>query len=164
MTTIPDISNPRPSTGPSPSPGIDLPVIQWPEVSAHFAEFAKPSKPRIKTQEIWVTFAKHGIHRYPTAPDEVAYLRIDHRHLFKFKVSITVHHDDREIEFHMFQNWLMGLYEAGDLKLDHKSCEMIASDLITMIEGKYDCTSREVKVEVSEDGECGAVVSSLPRY
>ena len=109
-----------------------------------------------RSSTIWVTFDRHGIHRYPDAPDEVSYLRHPHRHLFKFKVTIPVFHNDREVEFHMLQNWLTGLYEAGDLQLDYKSCEMIASELADKIVAKY---SRDVTVEVSEDGECGAVVT-----
>lgn len=109
---------------------------------------------------IWVTFQRHGLHRYPLAPNDVAYLRSIHRHLFKFKVSIQVHHDDREIEFHQFQNWLESLYDEQHLKLDYKSCEMIAEELLAQVALKY--PSRWVEIEVSEDGECGAVLVWTP--
>lgn len=112
---------------------------------------------------IWVKFTRHGIHRYPNAPEEVAYLRDPHRHLFYFKASITVFHNDREIEFHMFQNWLLSLFDTGVLQLDYKSCEMIAKELLTEITTKYDCSNRDVSVEVSEDDECGAVVTMSNR-
>jgi hypothetical protein len=49
---------------------------------------------------IWVTFQRAGIHRYPDAPDDVGYLANNHRHQFKFKVSIEVFHMNRELEFH----------------------------------------------------------------
>ena len=106
---------------------------------------------------IWVKFQKKGLHRYPTAStapelNDVSYLGYPHRHLFKFKVGIEVFHDDRDIEFHQFLNWLEGLYQ-GTLDLDYKSCEMIADDLAGQIQEKYD--GRDIKIEVSEDGECG---------
>ena len=105
---------------------------------------------------IWVTFARHGIHCYPEAPFEVAYLRQPHRHLFQFKVSMPVFHDDREVEFHMLQNWIARQYETGVLNFDYKSCEMLAHELASALVDKY---ARSITVEVSEDGECGAVVS-----
>lgn len=109
---------------------------------------------------IWVTWALPGIHCYPNAPEDVEYLRHPHRHLFHFKASITVFHDDREIEFHQMKNWLTSLYSEGTLQLDYKSCEMLAQDLIDKILAHYDCGNRNVSVEVSEDGECGAIVTS----
>jgi hypothetical protein len=112
--------------------------------------------------DIWVTFDKVGFHRYPDAPEEVSYLRETHRHVFMFKVEIQVFHDDREIEFHMFKNWLTSLYEGGDLQVDYKSCEMLAQELIDKIVLKYNCSMRTVAVTVSEDGECGATVFSRP--
>lgn len=111
---------------------------------------------------VWVTFDKVGFHCYPDAPEEVAYLKDRHRHVFKFFVEITVTHDDREIEFHMLKNWITSLYDHGALEVDHKSCEMLANDLLHRIVRKYDCTFRNVRVTVSEDGECGATVFSEP--
>lgn len=110
---------------------------------------------------IYVTFQKKGLHRYPAASQDpklrdVSYLGNEHRHLFKFKVSIAVEHDDRELEFHQFLNWLESLYEQGILELDFKSCEMIADDLYEHIQYVY--PKRKVIIEVSEDGECGCVV------
>ena len=114
---------------------------------------------------IWVTFDKVGFHKYPDAPDEVAYLRDRHRHVFKFRVTVEVTHNDREIEFHMLKNWLMSLYDSKALEVDYKSCEMLAEDLLSKISSKYGVLAgtgnnavREMSVEVSEDGECGAIV------
>lgn len=134
---------------------------------------AKPGERAVNLQQrmnstmVWVTFDKVGFHRYPDAPDEVAYLRDRHRHVFKFRVAISVFHDDREIEFHMMKNWLLSLYEDGAtslraLEVDHKSCEMLAQDLMDQILKKYDCLKRRVVVDVSEDGECGASLFSEP--
>lgn len=113
---------------------------------------------------IWVTFQKEGIHCYPAASSDptlatgdeydVSYLASPHRHIFHFRVSIEVEHSDRAIEFIQFKRWMENLYKGGTLQLDYKSCEMIAEDLYVQIAGKY--PGRDVKIEVSEDGENGA--------
>lgn len=115
---------------------------------------------------IWVTFEKEGIHKYPDAltnpklatGDEydVSFLGYPHRHMFKFKVWIEVFHDDRDIEFIQFKRWLENQYRDGVLQLDHKSCEMISDDLYDVIKSRY--PDRNVKIEVSEDGENGSYV------
>jgi len=115
---------------------------------------------------IWVTFQKEGIHRYPAAltdPDlaDVKFLGYDHRHIFKFKVSIGVTHDDRDIEFILFKRWLESLYQ-GTLALDHRSCEQIANELLHIITQRY--TGRDVIIEVSEDGENGCTLNYSQRY
>ena len=128
---------------------------------------------------IWVTFQKEGIHKYPAALDDpklatgdwddVSFLGYPHRHMFHFRVSIEVFHDDREIEFIQFSRWLQRLYTVGGnetsgsagntvLELDYKSCEMIADDLFLEIRKRYG-SNREVHIEVSEDGENGCVVT-----
>lgn len=114
-----------------------------------------------KTTKVWVTFQRKGIHRYPAAATEeilkdVDYLGYPHRHLFKFKVSIDVFHNDRDIEFHQFLNWLESLYDEGTLALDYRSCEMISDDLAAKINDKF--PNREVTIDVSEDGEVGSYV------
>lgn len=110
--------------------------------------------------KIWVTFSIPGVHRYPEAPEDVAYLRNLHRHLFKFKITLQVFHDDRDIEFHQLLNWCRAQYQ-GDLSVDYKSCEMLARDLATRLT-TYSSVPRMIEVEVSEDGECGAVVILNP--
>ena len=77
--------------------------------------------------------------------------------MFHFKIAIEVFHDDREIEFIQFKRWLENLYGKGVLELDYKSCEMMATDLYQQISEKY--PKREVTIEVSEDGENGAVIT-----
>jgi len=117
--------------------------------------------------KIWVTFRREGIHKFPAAltdpkfktGDEydVSFLGYPHRHMFHFKIAIEVFHDDREIEFIQFKRWLENLYGKGVLELDYKSCEMMATDLYQQISEKY--PKREVTIEVSEDGENGAVIT-----
>jgi hypothetical protein len=115
---------------------------------------------------IWVTFQKEGMHKYPAAltdpalatGDEydVSFLGYPHRHIFHFKVWISVTHDDRDIEFIQFKRWLLNLYKDSILALDYKSCEMMSEDLYQQISQKY--PNREVWIEVSEDGENGSFI------
>lgn len=113
---------------------------------------------------IWVSFSKEGIHKYPAAltdpalatGDEydVSFLGYPHRHIFQFKVAISVTHNDRDIEFIQFKRWLEKLYNENTLELNYRSCEMIAEDLYAKINTRY--PNREVWIDVSEDGENGA--------
>ena len=124
-------------------------------------------------RQIWVTFRKEGIHRYPAAATDpalctageydVAFLASPHRHIFHFRVSIDVFHNDRDIEFIQFKRWLENLYSGNNgnqgsvLELDFKSCEMLADDLYLQIAGRY--PGRAIVIEVSEDGENGCSIS-----
>ena len=108
---------------------------------------------------IYVTFQQEGIHAYPAAASDpnladVSFLGSPHRHMFHFKVGISVVHNDRDIEFIQFKRWLQSLYGTGVLELNFKSCEMIAQDLYAQISARY--PGRTVSVDVSEDGENGA--------
>ena len=115
---------------------------------------------------IWVTFRKEGIHKYPAAltdpslatGDEydVSFLGYPHRHIFHFRVWISVEHSDRDIEFIQFKRWLENLYNDATLKLDYKSCEMMSDELYGVIAAKY--PNREIWIEVSEDGENGSFI------
>jgi len=117
-------------------------------------------------RKIWVTFRKEGIHRYPAAAvredlntvDEydVTFLSYPHRHIFHFRVWIDVVHNDRDIEFIQFKRWLENLYATSTLKLEWKSCEMIADDLYIQIAERY--PNRAVWIEVAEDGENGCLI------
>lgn len=109
---------------------------------------------------IWVKTQFHGVHCYPEAPSEVDYLRSVHRHLFKVKATVQVHHDDREVEFHMMQNFIDSLYTEKNLDVNRKSCEMLAKELLDTLISKYG-NKRDYRVEVSEDGECGAFIELL---
>ena len=130
-----------------------------------------------KSSMIWVTFQKEGIHKYPAALDDpklatggwddVSFLGYPHRHIFKFRVSIEVFHNDRDIEFIQFKRWLQRLYDMAPdsseghdntkvLELDYKSCEMISDELFEKIAERY--PERSVHIEVSEDGENGCFI------
>jgi len=105
---------------------------------------------------IWVTVQEEGYHSYPTAPEPVFHLRNIHRHLFKIKVWIEVVHNDRDIEFLMFKEFVQGETSTIIRNMDTAtSCEMISDELFNRINKKY--PSREVWIEVSEDGENGSL-------
>lgn len=116
---------------------------------------------------VWVKFTKEGIHKYPAAltdpklatGDEydVSFLGYPHRHIFHFKVSIEVFHDDRDIEFIQFKRWLESLYDTSTLELDYKSCEMIAQELADTIHSRY--PGRNMEITVGEDDENGATLT-----
>lgn len=120
---------------------------------------------------IEVRFQKEGIHCYPAAATDpklktgdeydVSFLANPHRHVFHFRVRIAVQHDDREIEFIQFKRWLESLYSGDVLKLNYKSCEMIADDMLSQIIGRH--PGRSIEIEVSEDGENGGILQYEPR-
>lgn len=120
----------------------------------------------VAKRQIWITFQKEGIHRYPAAETDpqlatgdeydVSFLAHPHRHTFHFRVAIDVYHNDRDIEFIQFKRWCERLYSQGIIQLDYKSCEMIANDLYLQIASKY--PGRFVTIEVSEDGENGCSI------
>lgn len=110
---------------------------------------------------IWVRFSKEGIHKYPAALEDpkladVSFLGFPHRHIFHFRVSISVFHNDRDIEFIQFKRWLESLYSDSTLSLDFKSCEMIADDLYVQINSRF--PGRHVIISVSEDDENGCEI------
>jgi hypothetical protein len=115
---------------------------------------------------IWVTFQREGIHCYPAAATDpklktgdeydVSFLGNEHRHIFFFKVAIQVFHNDRDIEFIQFKRWLENQFNTGILKLNHKSCEMIADDLYEVIATRY--SGRKISISVAEDDENGCKI------
>ena len=117
---------------------------------------------------IWVTFRKEGMHKYPAAATDpnlatgdeydVSFLANLHRHIFHFRVWLSVTHNDRDVEFIQFKRWLEKLYSSneGVLSLDYKSCEMMSDDLYAQISQKY--PDREVWIEIAEDGENGSFI------
>jgi hypothetical protein len=113
-------------------------------------------------RHIQVKFQKEGIHKYPAALEDpnladVSFLGYPHRHMFHFKVTIEVAHNDRDIEFIQFKRWMENLYQIGTMQLDFKSCEMLAEELIGAIQLKY--PGRDMIVEVFEDDENGAILT-----
>lgn len=100
---------------------------------------------------VWVTTSFPGFHRWKDAPEECKYLRDWHRHIFHVKLYKKVSHDNRDIEFIKLKNKVtLYLNETyAHAKFDN-SCEQIAKNLLDNFDAEC--------VEVSEDGENGALV------
>lgn len=120
------------------------------------------------TTTITVKTSYEGVHCFPGAPDEVAYLRVPHRHIFNVGVEVEVFHNDRELEFimlkHRINQWLQERFDSnGVWQMEHLSCEQVASKLAHYVhELAPDPTGtyvRYIRVSVDEDGENGASVS-----
>ena len=102
-------------------------------------------------REIQVTTRVEGFHSWPCAPEEVAFLRARHRHLFHVRIGIPVTHNDRDREFFIEQRQLMALLQdyMAERSANAGSCEMIAEFVL-------DRLPHVAWAEVSEDGENGA--------
>lgn len=103
-------------------------------------------------KQIEISFVFPAFHSWPEAPDEVAFLRNQHRHLFHCKLRFNVNHSDREKEFFILKNKIMKYVNLllANQDLGPKSCEMIAEDLLTGFGGVW--------AYVSEDGENAGIV------
>lgn len=104
-----------------------------------------------------------GFHYYPNAGEidpRIQFLENKHRHIFKVEVTISVTHLDRELEFFLVQ-WALKDFLQED-NFDHKSCEMIATEILNdHLIRKYG-KDREYKVVVSEDGESDGIIKYTP--
>ena len=94
-----------------------------------------------------------AIHHWPECPFEsVAFLRQKHRHVFYVTMKWLVGHQDRDKEFIIMKQkvnlFINKNWEKQDL--GRKSCEMIATDLLTQFNAQF--------VSVFEDNENGAEV------
>lgn len=102
--------------------------------------------------EVFCTLQFEGTHSWPECPyDDVAFLRVPHRHMFHVKAWQPVSHNDRDVEFILLkrniERYLDSMFPDGDL--GHRSCEMLADELIREFHLS--------RCEVSEDGENGAI-------
>ena len=109
---------------------------------------------------IFITYSVEGFHKWEDATGKRAYLANLHRHLFKVKVTMSVFHEDREVEFHDLLDQCKSYSEVFK-ECPTWSCEMHAKYLIDELQKRY--SDRLIQVEVSEDGECGATVQFNPR-
>lgn len=99
-----------------------------------------------------------GFHCYPNAPDEVAFLRSVHRHIFYVDVTVQVKHDDRELEFFMVKREIDSFIKDNLADLNMKSCEMIGRKILYFLLRRY--PNRDAySIHVSEDKENGATVT-----
>jgi hypothetical protein len=113
----------------------------------------------MKTQ-IGVQLQVEGFHNWPDAPDEVAFLRHRHRHMFHIECRLTVSHADRDVEFfllkraiqrHMYHQYSKDHRSDNICEFGAMSCEMIAIEIM----GAFDIDW----CKVSEDGENYGIVT-----
>jgi hypothetical protein len=119
-------------------------------------------KQRIKTY-IKVRTEFEGFHFYPGAGEidpRIKFLENEHRHMFKVEVKISVNHDDRELEFFLVK-WALTEYLQGG-KMNHKSCEMIARDILNNHLLPLYGEERYYEIVVSEDGESDGILEYKP--
>lgn len=100
------------------------------------------------------TLQVEGLHCWPEASGNVAYLRQLHRHIFVITMEFPVHDGNREVEIVTRQNevrrYLVAQYGDGNgvCSFGRMSCEDIAGELL----GKFPAAS----CTVLEDGYGGA--------
>ena len=91
-----------------------------------------------------------AIHHWPAAPDDVAYLRGPHRHLFYVTMKWGVTHEDRDMEFIQTKNNVDSFIRINwhNQYIGFKSCENLAITLANKFDADF--------VSVFEDNENGA--------
>lgn len=104
-----------------------------------------------------------GFHFYPNAGEidpRIKFLEAEHRHMFKVEVKISVTHLDRQLEFFLVKWALTDYLKEG--KMNHKSCEMIANDILNDHLIPNYGADRYYEIVVSEDGESDGIIEYTP--
>lgn len=109
-------------------------------------------------RQIVVKFQVEGVHCWPSCPiEEVAYLRNPHRHVFHFKCTKAVTHNDRDIEIiqlkHRMELYMATQYMDQTMNccdFGSMSCEALAEELASVFDLNV--------CECLEDNENGAVI------
>lgn len=105
-----------------------------------------------------------GFHAYENAPDEVAFLRNNHRHKFYWEAKIQVLHDDRELEFFIVKNMIeTEIIPFTTMQQNLGSCEMQAERILEGLVNAYG-DKRTYIVAVSEDNESDGFVIYDPTH
>jgi hypothetical protein len=107
---------------------------------------------------VWTRLDLPGFHHWPNATGPRAYLAERHRHLFRVTVRVRVSHDDRAVEFHDLQDLVRDWWGPGTRDWNGASCEAIARALWAHLADDHALTP--AAVDVSEDDECGATVTT----
>jgi hypothetical protein len=104
-----------------------------------------------------ITAQFEGFHNYPNAPDDVAFLRDIHRHIFHVIVWVEQFRNcNHDAEYIRLKRWLQkDLYTLG--WPTNASCEYMANEIAVAVKLQY-AEGRAVRVEVTEDGENGALI------
>lgn len=97
-----------------------------------------------------------GVHCWQAAPDEFAYLRNLHRHVFTIRCKFEVSHTDRQIEINNMQEYIEGFirdhFPVHGMGLGVDFGGMSCEDIALFCTENFGC----VECEVLEDGFGGA--------
>jgi hypothetical protein len=108
---------------------------------------------------VYCTTQFEGFHCWPDAKSSESYLKNRHRHIFHVKVTCPAKHNDRDVEFinlkHLVERSIIHLKETTFK--GNESCEMMA-ELIIKDFKNYSPSIKIHSIEISEDGENGAIV------
>ena len=115
-------------------------------------------------KSIIVTNSFKGYHQYKDAPENVAFLKEVHRHIFNVRTTIEVFNNDRDIEFFQLQQHIETFVNVHYIAVNSQylagihieSCEALAEAVLTHLHSTF--PGRRVRVEVWEDNENGAIV------
>ncbi len=123
-----------------------------------------------KKMYVYTQFVKEGYHCYPEAKHDpklatgdfmdVSHLGERHFHYFYFKVWVEVNHSNRDIEFIQLRRRIEREYREGAMEVNHKSCEMLAEDLLEVLKVWYPDVA--IKIDVSEENINGALLEYTP--
>lgn len=97
---------------------------------------------------VGIVLTVQGYHQYPDAPEQVAFLRDEHRHLFKIECVFNVVDLNRELEFFIMRQKIEDHLDItypkrlNGYKFGAMSCEMIAHELLNAFNLEA-CTVRE---------------------
>lgn len=105
---------------------------------------------------IQVRTSFEGYHCWPEAPEEVAFLRSEHRHVFGITAKISVFNYERELEFIMVQHRIEEFLHSVNFPKS-ASCESMAYAIASHLKELYGF-HRYVEVLVDEDGENGSII------
>lgn len=106
-------------------------------------------------RSITVRWTREGWHCWPEADGVRDYLSSRHRHLFYYELTVTVGHNDREIEFHDLLEYARESSFGGEL--GRRSCEDLAEVVLKAVRDKY--PDRTYYCTVWEDNEVGATIT-----
>lgn len=99
---------------------------------------------------VFCTLRFEALHMWPNALPDVSFLGVPHRHIFHVRAEKIVSHNDRDVEFILLKRAILETIELLKPSSITWSCETWAQKIL-------EAHSLD-KVEVSEDGENGAVV------
>lgn len=124
-------------------------------------------------QTVFCTTSFEGIHNFPAAPPEVAYLASPHRHTFNIRAEVEALDDDREVEFIMMKHeiekaitlWSHPNSDDRVWNMGSMSCEQLSIRIAKLLDELY-CKSslRLIVVTVDEDGENGSTHSTMEDF